>query len=382
MFIEIIGTQFVNKGAELMLISILNKVREKYPDVKIVMTPSSRKDFLQRSNLKLYQKLEINRFRIRWRIIENLIPSLFCEKYGLIKDNQIDIVLDASGFAYSDQWGDYPAKILSNNVKKWKKRNTKIILLPQALGPFSKSKIKKYISYIGNNIDLIFPRDIISYRNITSLIGEQDKIIQSPDFTNITKCMKPSNEKKYKDKFCFIPNFRMIDKMSKDDQSKYLSFSTKCIQILDQIGEDVFILVHEGDKDRNLAKRIIEMSKCEVDIYKEIDPLIIKGILGISKGVISSRYHGLISALSQNVPSMAVGWSHKYEMLFNEYDIPENYLSLDLTEEELKDILKRFVLEERRLEMIERISKKSVQYKERTVNMWERVFAIIDGKDP
>ena len=42
-----------------------------------------------------------------------------------------------------------------------------------------------------------------------------------------------------------------------------------------------------------------------------------------SQFLIGSRFHSLASALSCNVPSLAMGWSHKYQMLFEEYGLAE-----------------------------------------------------------
>ena len=103
MLVEVIGTGFENKGAELMLHAVVQKVSTAFPDALLAMEPSGGHDFLKRAKLGLYQKVWFRRFGIS---LGRLIPSEYRESYGLVLDNEVDVVLDASGFLYSDQWGD------------------------------------------------------------------------------------------------------------------------------------------------------------------------------------------------------------------------------------------------------------------------------------
>jgi len=126
-----------------------------------------------------------------------------------------------------------------------------------------------------------------------------------------------------------------------------------------------------------LSEKIVAESGTEIEIVKETDALKIKGILGLCSCVISSRYHGLVSALSQGVPALATGWSHKYEMLFKEYGILDSYLSVSNDSEILNKQIERIINEDYRKEIIAKITKASAIYKEQTEMMWQSVFSVL-----
>ena len=129
------------------------------------------------AKLGLYQKLTYEKAGLDvGGLMGKFIPKKQREMYGLVLDNEIDIVLDASGFAHGDQWGVKNTKKLLNMSKRWKKSNTKLILLPQAFGPFNKQETKKNMKELIDNTTLIFAREDLSYNYITSITDKKNII--------------------------------------------------------------------------------------------------------------------------------------------------------------------------------------------------------------
>ena len=58
MTIEIRNVGFINKGAELMLLAILQRVSKEWPDANFAMEPRSKfAPYLERARLGIYKKL-------------------------------------------------------------------------------------------------------------------------------------------------------------------------------------------------------------------------------------------------------------------------------------------------------------------------------------
>lgn len=378
MYIEIKGVGFLNKGAELMMHAVLQKVGEKIPQAKFVLAPGVHSPYEKIGRLGLYRNVWFSKFGIPLGMyFGKYIPKKLCEYYGLACYEEIKIILDASGFSYSDQCGHRSSVLMANAIKRWKNNNIKVILLPQAMGPFTSKRIRKVFAQIVEKADLVFPRDGISYKYVTDLVGEQQHVIQAPDFTNLVKEVVPEEFKGYEDRFCIIPNYRMIDKTSSEESKKYIPFLVNCVHHLLKQKILPFILVHEGEQDYWLAKKVCKQCGEDLEIVRETKPLKIKGIIGTCRGVISSRFHGLVSALSQGVPALGTGWSHKYEMLFADYDFPEGLIPVDSSDSEIKKKIIQITDETKTIKLRQKLTKAAQIQKQKSEKMWDRVFKCI-----
>lgn len=223
--IEIKGTGFVNKGAELMLHAIIEEVSHQYPDASYTLAPGFLSaPYEKYSSLGLFPKASIWYKGFEWMSGAVLIPEKIRKMYGLIIDEEVDLVLDASGFAYSDLGGICLSQMMAKACKKWKKQGTKVILLPQAFGPFSSPKIKRAIRTIVDNADLIYAREKVSYAHLISVVGQRHNIKIAPDFTNLLSGKMPKGYDLSNKEICIVPNYRMIDKTSREISQAYRPF--------------------------------------------------------------------------------------------------------------------------------------------------------------
>ncbi len=377
MIIELRKVGFINKGAELMLYAMLDKLKGEYPEAILAMAPHKSAPYEKRAALGLRQKAWYWRYRLQWGDLAALLTAKARESYGLVLDREVEVVMDAAGFAYSDQISQNSCTELARSCKRWKKRGTKVILMPQAFGPFrSKNNVEK-IKSIADCASLIYAREQTSYQHLVNITGPRPNIKLAPDFTNLVEGIVPEYFSSRENDFCIIPNHRMIDKTSGKGTQAYLPFLIKCTRYLLANNRKPCILVHEGPKDHSLAKEIANAVNGAVPVYTEHDPLRVKGLIGACKGVLGSRYHALVSALSQGVPALGTSWSHKYQLLYDDYNFPEGMVDVTASDQEVFHKLDLLLQPESCRKIQSTISPPSQELKNRSRDMWKEIFNVI-----
>lgn len=117
-----------------------------------------------------------------------------------------------------------------------------------------------------------------------------------------------------------------------------------------------------------------------LEIIIDPDPLIIKGIISTAFFIVCSRFHGVVSALSQGVPCISTSWSHKYEMLHQEYDFEDGLVKNIGNQEAIEQKITRLSDPETNKAISEKLGWHSSKQKERSAETWQTVFRVINGK--
>lgn len=329
MIIQIDKTSNTNKGAELMLYAILEEIEKRDQDSIVYYNNIFGNISSFKTNVKLRKRwvFKISKYAIFLLNKLNLPYSYFLYTHPL---NNLDLVLDGAGFQFSDQWSHSKNYLdqLEFYYKTLKKRGTKIVLLPQAFGPFETENGKRSVKIISKYADLIFARENISFQFLQDTGINMDNVHICPDFSLTVDGVFPEKLAFLTNQVCIIPNKKMITHANLNGNS-YLSFLEKLIVYILNSGKDVFILNHEGTGDLEICNNLKNRLVNKVNVVTGLDAKEIKGLIGKSYMVISSRYHGVASALNQGVPCLATSWNHKYEMLFN--DFGQQNMILDAT---------------------------------------------------
>lgn len=374
MIIEIAGVSTANKGAELMLRAIL----EHYAGADGVEFAVTRYfgAWPERARYGLRTKLDTFRFG-RSRIAAALMPASFRQSLGLVNEADIAAVIDASGFAFGDQLGAERTERFARDVARWKQQGKPVVLLPQAFGPFENPQLQPPMREVVRLADRIYARDPVSLDHLRRLGGADDRVQLAPDFTCLVEGVLPDGFEPIARQACIVPNHRMVEKMSAADREQYIPFLCRCVQALDDRKLRPFVLLHDTHVDESLIPPLERAWGRPLPVVRESNPAMLKGILGTAHLVIGSRFHALVSALSQAVPSIAVGWSHKYEMLLADYECPECLLSPNSTDAQIAEAIQRTVDDAERNVLIGRLKHAGSVLQERVHSMWRDIDAVL-----
>jgi polysaccharide pyruvyl transferase WcaK-like protein len=374
--IEIIGPSFHNKGDYLMFIGIDQRLSSNY--FVSIGIKSNAPYILKRAGIAIVRRSPRSIRRAKYHLA-GLLPERLRFDWHFFNYNDISAVLDCSGFQYGDQWENLTIKNLwrADHYNKLRKQGKKIVMMPQALGPFEKKEVREAMMQILDNVDLVFARDSISYEHLKGLDHKSSILRQSPDFTNLVTGTRPKDPEYWKDKVCIVPNGRMLDKTPPDISQNYFPFLTKCIDRIVNFGLKPVILIHET-YDNAIGRELQKKVDHDVPLVDE-NPLDTKGILGSCHAVISSRYHAIIGSMSQSVPTLGTGWAHKYKILYDEYGCPECLLQTLKHDTDIDDKLTIILDKNTRKPLEEKLSKNAEILKEKSRNMWKEVESTISS---
>ncbi len=371
------NADFENKGGELMLQSIVQQIESRMPNARIVVLNS-----VFNQNLNYFHRHHVLPMQMdssrKKRVFRHFVYGIILNKPWYITPDQIDLLLDAGGFQFSDQWETSDREIAErvSYYSLFTKKDRKIVFLPQAFGPFEKSASKRLMKEIYNISDVIYAREKVSYEYLKELFPQGGKIKLAPDFTCLSKSGGLQNVSLPDNYVIIIPNIRMVTHTGDRVSSNYLEFICKTICFLRDRGQFVVLINHEGPDDERLMIEINNKLPQKVLILTELDALEIKRLIAGANLVISSRYHGIVSGLTQHVPTLCTSWSHKYLELLKEHGCEKNVLSVDNLEHSLETIDDAI----RNPELYSTKGGYVEDLKGQALKMWDEVFSLVGNK--
>lgn len=376
MLILIRGVSSFNQGAELMAVAAVSAIRKRFPRATIALPYAVRALALKDLDPKVVRCFSSQRFDAFCAFIPRRLWGIW-RFIRMLFETRFDVVLDASGFALGDQWTSRSVAGTEFAIDFYKRRGTTVILLPQAFGPFEKNYSRRVMTRILKTGDLIFARDKTSLSYLIGLNVGSENLKMAPDFTNLVQGVRLPEFHIFKDRVCIIPNARMLDKTSVEVGDAYLQTLHFIVERLLQKKCPFFFLIHEQGDDLEIIKYLEDLFHSVFDIVTPKTSIEAKGIIGECRALIASRYHALVSGLSQGVPCLATGWSHKYEELFSDYQVEPYLLDLQLAPEINHRTISNFLNPDTQNEIKRKILLSSEAQMKLSELMWNDVQTLI-----
>ena len=371
---DAVGVNYHNKGAQLMLRAMCERLDgASFPAVLSLNMKLAR--HARRHGENLHASLWLERSRpgkadALVRALGALIPNVILARYRLIADRDVDVILDASGFLYGDQWGLRGLKRRLASARLWARQGKHLILMPQAFGPFSGDEAQSLMAELIGLSTLVYARDRESLGYLEAVAPRADNLRLAPDFTGLVAAKDYPEMASFSGWVGIVPNMKMV---TKENRESYFRFLKGVIGKLAANQQKAFFLIHEKG-DLPLAQSLSEELGLELPIHYREDPAELKALIGACRFIVASRFHAIVSGLSQGIPVVGTSWSHKYRHLFDDYN------ALHLLIEDLDDehtvagLLDELCQPDYREELSGRLREQSAKQKSQIEAMWQEIF--------
>lgn len=389
MIIELHGGQFANRGAHKMLMTTMDQLARRIPDARFVVDRCVG-DAAQRRAAGLDTLL----FKRGWMgqrrfgtcfasqrlaaAVNRVVPIA---SRGTVPLDRVEALVDLAGFSYSDQWGARPIRDFASLAGHYASRSRPVILLPQALGPFDMPASARSFAKLAKAATLIHARDRESLAFARAAAPEAENIVLCPDLTLPVGAVETAVPADTARVAYFIPNTRMLHQggLMLDDYAAAMAAAARSIAC----HVEPRLLVHDGGgQDEKIARRIAALAGLSVRVEIIEDPWQIKDAIGGALFVVGSRFHGLVAALSKAVPVVAVGWSHKYQQLLDDFSCGDFIVPAKDLHNALVPLVMRLTDREAN-NMVRARLQSQIQHAVREVEaMWDRVVTkIVTSRD-
>jgi len=320
------GASFQNKGSAAMLISTLKIFRKLIPGGEFALA-SSYPEF-DREKAKKYG-LRIFEYQFS---IKSILKPLFSMASELVN---VNVVVDLSGFGYSDEARKTGMLVKGLTIIICKLFRKPVILYAQSLGPFNYKFTRLLCRICLQRADMIVVRGKISKGHLYSLgirknvhvYADSAFLLEPVSRKRLTEILRKENVKKRKSalRIGIAVNLRIYERTKgTGTENRYVNMMAQLSDFLvEKLNAEIVFVPYEfpyksamrGYDDRFVAKMIYTKAKNKHRIQlieNEYDPRELKALTQIFDLFIGCRFHSIVASTSMCVPTIAIGWSHKY----------------------------------------------------------------------
>jgi colanic acid/amylovoran biosynthesis protein len=245
-----------------------------------------------------------------------------------------DVVIDLSGDSMSDRGSHSVVNLLAILMAIVLGRP--VVSYSQSIGPFSRLMIP-FSRFVLNRVSRISVREDFSRHYLSSIDIRKDKVVVHGD---CAFNLRPAPSERVREILraaripedgstligvsisSFMIDFYSCDQSKTDMRNRYVECVTSIVKMLAEIEGTRIVLVphvvspkYWSRDDRwacDLVSRLVSNPGKVHTLTDDYSASELKAVIGECKFFVGSRMHACIAALSQSIPTVALGWSHKY----------------------------------------------------------------------
>ena len=219
-----------------------------------------------------------------------------------------DVAFDVNGYRHGERWGIEPLKDDLDLARHVQASGGRFIHMPKSYGPFSEMQ-RPLIGRLCALVDQIYARDQASFERVAPFC-DLARVKLSPDYTcAVAPAAPPGKLSDLRDFALIIPNDKLVETGAFAGTGDYVRYLTAIADRLEALSANPVFLFHQM-RDALIYRRVLEKTGRRCLLFT--DPLVSKGAIARADFVVSARYHGMVSALTQERPGIFFGWTDKY----------------------------------------------------------------------
>lgn len=244
---------------------------------------------------------------------------------------KLDYILDISaGDSFSDIYGKGRFRFINSSKRFFRFLHKKQILLPQTIGPFKDSKIKKQAIRSIERSEIVFARDKQSYEYVLGNTSQKN-IHELIDVAFFMPYIKKEFNKNYVNVGINISALLWNGGYNRNNQFNlkldYQNTVKKIIEYFLQRDNVKLHLVPHVVSINSTIENDYEVSQKLTEFYKDdklilsplfLNPIDAKSYIGGLDFFIGARMHACIAAFSTGVPVYPMAYSRKFNGLFED----------------------------------------------------------------
>jgi colanic acid/amylovoran biosynthesis protein len=253
---------------------------------------------------------------------------------------EADVLLDISGDTLSD---NYTWRSVMLNVSRQLAAlaaGIPVVKLSQAIGPFRTWCVRRVARFLLEHCSLVIARGETTAREVRALLGSRTACHVCADLAFL---LEPASAEAVDAalRACGAPlhgyvgvslssttehHARLRRKRSdyrtvmRDLVSHILQATDRPVVLVPHAAREGRIPSADWDVSRDVLERLPQRKGVFL-IGNDLDPRVLKGVIGRSEVCVVCRFHAMVAALGSAVPPMVIGWSPKYREVMDAFGV-------------------------------------------------------------